>query len=201
MHARQHALVYNVLARQRAHVEVAVGHAALYALAYLVERALEGGHAVVGDARYEHLPYGRLGLQGGLAKALGACGHCAQVHQREPLALNLLDHPRQYGCLSLPVLGQEHQPRAILALLGHGYALQQYELVGYLQHNASPVASLVVCALGTAVAHVLEHLQGVVNKLMAFVAVYVNHHPHAACVVLVGCIIQSFFHIWLRLVC
>ena len=106
------------------------------------------------------------------------------MHQLQTLALYLLDHHRQNLLLCRLVLGQEHHARAVLSFLGHGDALQQNELVGYLEHDARSVARL-VARLGTAVLHVLQHLQGVVHQLVALAAVDVHHHAHTAGVVLI----------------
>ena len=96
--------------------------------------------------------------------------------------------------MAVGFLWQEHQAGAILALLGHRYALKQDELVWYLQQDASAVACLAVGALCTTVAQVLENLQRVVDEIMALVAVDVHDHAHTTSVVLVGSIIQSFPH-------
>ena len=89
------------------------------------------------------------------------------------------------------VLGQEHKTCAVFSLFGHGNSLQENELVRYLQHDARAVAGLVVGSFGTTVAHVLKHAQGIVNQLMALVAMYVHHHADTASVVLIGGVVQS----------
>ena len=66
--------------------------------------------------------------------------------------------------------------------------------MGYLQHNTGAVASLVVGALGPAVTHILEHLEGVVYQVMALIAMDVDNHAHATGVVLVVRVVQSFAH-------
>ena len=124
LEAREHTFIYDVLRRQRAHVEVLVGHAAFYALADEVQRALELRQAVVSYARNEELLDVGLARECGLAEAVGLRGHVAQVHQRQSFALYLLNHHAQYVLLPGGVLGQEHQSRAVLSLLRHGYSLQ-----------------------------------------------------------------------------
>ena len=78
------------------------------------------------------------------------------MHQLQSLALYLFNHHRENLLLLALALGQKHQARAVLSFFRHGYALQQNELVGYLQHNARTVARLVAC-FGTSVFHVLQH--------------------------------------------
>ena len=116
------------------------------------------------------------------------------MHQRKSFALNLFDHHREYLLLADRVFGQEDKSRAILSLFGDGDALQQNELVGNLQENARTVASLVVGTFGSAMPHVLEHLQCVVYQFVALVTVDVYHHAHTTRVVFVLGIIQSFIH-------
>ncbi len=89
------------------------------------------------------------------------------------------------------VLGHEHKTCAVFSFLWHGNSLQENKLVRYLQHNARAVAGLVVGSFGATVAHVFKHAQGIVNQLMALVAMYVHHHADAASVVLIGGAVQS----------
>ena len=114
------------------------------------------GNGVGGEASYEYLLDGRLRLSCSLAQHLGTGGHRAQMHQLQSLALYLFNHHRENLLLLTLVLGQKHQARAVLSLFRHGDALQQNELVGYLQHNARTVARL-VARFGTSVFHVLQH--------------------------------------------
>ena len=116
------------------------------------------------------------------------------MHQRESLALYLLYHDAEDGLLCLLRLGEEYQTRAILPLLGDRDALQQDKLVRNLEHDARSIARLVVSALGSAVAHILKHLQGIVHQFMALVAMYVDNHTHATGVVLIIRLVQSFIH-------
>ena len=60
--------------------------------------------------------------------------------------------------------------------------------MGYLNHNTRTVASL-VARFGTAVLHILQHLQRIVHQLVALASVDVHYHSHAARIVLVGTLI------------
>ena len=106
------------------------------------------------------------------------------MHQLQALALYLLNHHRKYFLLFLLLFGQKHQSRTIFPFLWYGNALQQNELMGYLQHDASTVTRL-VARLCSAVLHVLQHAQRLIHQLVALAAMYIHHHAHAACVVLI----------------
>ena len=56
--------------------------------------------------------------------------------------------------------------------------------MGNLNHDTGTVASL-VARLSTAVLHVFQYLQCIVNKFMALASMDVHYHTHAARVVLV----------------
>ncbi len=127
---------------------------------------------------------GRLHPPCRLAEYLRTGGHCAQVHQLQALALYLLNHHRENLLLRRLVLGQEHESRAVLSLLWHGDALQQDELMRYLEQDTRAVARL-VARLGTTVLHVLQHLQRLVHQFVALAAVDVHHHAYATGVVLI----------------
>ena len=133
---------------------------------------------------YEHLLDGRLHLPRRLAKHLRTGGYGAQMHQLQPLALYLLNHHAQDVLLLLFVLGHEHHSRAITSFFRHGDALQQDKLMRDLQHYSCAVARLVAC-FGTSMLHVLQHSQGLVNQLVALASMYVDHHAHTTCIVLV----------------
>ena len=107
------------------------------------------------------------------------------MHQVEPLALYLLNHDAQYLLLPDRILGQEHQSRAVVSLLGHGYSLQEDKFMRYLQHDAGTVAGFSVCALSPSVPHVLQHLQRTVHQFVALVSPDVHHHTHTTSVMLV----------------
>ena len=63
--------------------------------------------------------------------------------------------------------------------------------MGNLNHNTGTVASL-VARLGATMFHVLKHLQRMIHQFMALTAVNVDYHTHTACIVLVGCLIETF---------
>ena len=94
----------------------------------------------------------------------------------QSFALYLLNHHAEDFLLHLLVLGQEHQSCTILSFLWYGDALQEDELMRNLEHDTGPVS--IIADLCPAVPHVLQHVQSVVNELMAFVAVDVYHHPY-----------------------
>ena len=76
------------------------------------------------------------------------------------------------------VLGQEHQAGPVPAFFRYGNTLEQDEFVGNLDQDAGSVTRLSVGALGAAVAHVLEHRQGVVYQLVGLVAADVDDHTN-----------------------
>ena len=119
------------------------------------------------------------------------------MHQLQSLALYFLNHYAEDVLLPLLIFRKKNKSSAVFSLLRHRYSLQQNKLVGYLQHDTRAIAGLVVCTLCTAVAHILEHFQRIVDQIMAFVAVDVNHHTYATGIVFVGCIIQSISHLLL----
>ena len=63
--------------------------------------------------------------------------------------------------------------------------------MGYLDHDARTVTGLGVSSLGAAVHHVLEHLEALLDKAVAFQAPGVDQEPHATSVMLVTRIIKS----------
>ena len=75
-----------------------------------------------------------------------------------------------------------------------------------LQHDAGTVSCFTIGSLCTSVAHVLQHFERVIYQFVAFVSVDVDHHAHAASVVLILGIIESlpfqsfFFHAKCRFV-
>ena len=60
-----------------------------------------------------------------------------------------------------------------------------------LQQNTGAIT--VLADFGTAVAHILKHTQGIVNQLMALVAVDVDHHANTTCVMLILALIETVF--------
>ncbi len=171
-----------------------LGHTVLNLFAYDVQGALKSRDLVVGHARDEHLLDVRLCGESGFAEASRVGGHRAQVSEAQSFALDFFNHDRQDQLLAGTVLGKEDKARAVLTLLGNRDALQQDELVWYLQQDARTIARLAVGTLGATMAQVLQHFQCVVDEIVALVAVDVHDHAHATSVVLVGGIIQSFPH-------
>ena len=125
-------------------------------------------------------------------------GNVSQVHQRETFAFNFLDHDRQNLALLDFVLRKENKTSTVFSLFGYGDTLKQYKLVGYLKHYTRTITCTTVCTLSTSVAHVFKHLQRIVNQVVAFVTVDVNHHADATRIVFVFGIIQSICHILLH---
>ena len=120
------------------------------------------------------------------------------MHQRQSLALNLLDHHAQNLLLRLLVFRQKDQSCTILALFRHRDSLKQNKLVGYLYHDTRTVTGLVAC-LGATVFHVLKHLQCIVNQFMTLATMNIHHHAHAAGIMFILTLVESFsfasFHI------
>ena len=164
-------------------------HAPFNLLADEVERAVQVLH--VRGPGDEDLLDVRFGLRRALPQDGGIDGDGAQVHQGEALAFNLFNHDAQNGRLLVLVLGQEDQAGAVFALLGHGYALQEDELMGNLEQDARPVAGLVVGSFGTAVLHVFQHPEGGIHQFVRLVAVNVDYHAHATGIVFVRRVIQA----------
>ena len=181
----QHTFIYDVLVRQRADVEVLVVYAVLYPLSQLVEYAVEDRHIAVFHSCYEDLLYIRLHATCADTGDIIVGGDIAQMHQRQSVALSLLNHYGENLALALLVLRQEDETCAVFSLLWHRYALQQNKFVRYLEQNTCSVASLVSC-LCSAVLHVLKHFQGVIDKLVALVAMDIDNHSYATSIVFVG---------------
>ena len=81
------------------------------------------------------------------------------------------------------VVGQEDQPRAVMAFLRDGHTLKQDELVRNLDHDSGTVAGFPVRPFGAAVAHILQDGQGVGHKFVRLVAPDIHHHTYAAGIV------------------
>ena len=113
------------------------------------------------------------------------------MEQGQPFAFHLLFEYPHGRRLPFLFFWKKHQPRAVFALFGHGYALQKDKLVRNLEQNACTVASLVVGTLGAAVLHVLKNRKRRIDQLMRLVPVNVHNHPHAASVVLVLRTVQT----------
>ena len=142
-----------------------------------------------GCAGDEHLLDVRLSAQRTLAKAGRVGRNRAQVGQLQSLALYLLYHHAQNLLLRRLVLREKDQSRAVLSLLRHRDALQQYKLMGYLEHDAGSITILTY--LRSTVPHVLKHLQRIIYQLVTLAAVDVDYHAHTAGIVLVFALIQS----------
>ena len=156
-----------------------------------IERPRECLHLVVTHTRDKHLLDGGLRTQSGLTQTLGIGRHVSEVHQLQTLALDFFNHHAQNLLLRLLVLRQEHQARSILSLLRNGDALQQNKLVRNLDHDASAVT--ILAHLSTAMPHVLQHPQRVVNKFVTLIAVDIHYHTHATCIMLIVTLIESSF--------
>ena len=63
--------------------------------------------------------------------------------------------------------------------------MEENKFVGDLQHDARAVAGLAVCTFGTAVFHIFQHLERAVYEFVAFVAMDIDNHAHAARVVFI----------------
>ena len=63
--------------------------------------------------------------------------------------------------------------------------------MGYLYHNTRTIARFVARFCAT-VLHILKHLEGIVYQFVAFSAMDVYYHSHAASVVFIVLLIQSF---------
>ena len=98
---------------------------------------------------------------------------------------------KDFGLL-LPIMPEEIE-RMVVPFLGNGDALQQDELVGNLDHDSGAVA--VFAYLGTAMAHVLQYAQCLIDQIVTLVAVYVHYHAHTAGVMLILALIKSFFRV------
>ena len=61
-----------------------------------------------------------------------------------------------------------------------------------LKHDSCTIT--VLANLSTAVSHILQYLQRLVNQFMTLTSMYVYDHTYTTCVVLISRLIQSFFH-------
>ena len=118
-----------------------------------------------------------------LAEAGGVHRHLADVAEHAALVFDFVPDAVQDALPLGRFLGQEHQAGAVASFFRDGDALQEYEFVRDLQHDSGAVARLAVCALGAAVAHVLEHGQSVVHQLVGLVAADVYDHTDPAGIV------------------
>ena len=113
------------------------------------------------------------------------------MHQRQTLALNLLDHHTQNLLLRLCVLWQEYQTSAVLTLFRYWDTLQQNKLMWNLYHNTGTITSL-IASLSSTMFHVFQHLQCIVHQIVTLSAVDVHYHSNAASIMLIVALIESF---------
>ena len=100
--------------------------------------------------------------------------------QDAAVALDLRAHGFQDPLALGHVLGQEHETGAVSPLFRYGNPLQENEFMRYLDQDAGAVARFSIGPFGPAVAHVLEHRQGIVHQLMGLVAPDVDDHTDSA---------------------
>ena len=94
--------------------------------------------------------------------------------------------------LFLRIFGQENESCTIFTFFRYRDALQQDEFVWNLYHDTCTVARLVVGAFSSAVFHVFQHPQGRIHQFVRLASVQVHNHSHAAGIVLVRGVIESF---------
>ena len=83
------------------------------------------------------------------------------------------------------VLREEHHTHSVAALLRDRNSVQEYELVGYLNHYAGTVAGIGIPAFSTSVGHILEHRQTFLYDVMVFCSVDIDDKADAAGIVFV----------------
>ena len=179
--AREHALVHDIPVGQGA--DVAILPQPLDVLPDAVELAFEirvldelgAGHE---DLYRIGLPFRRL-----LAQAGGIDGDFPDMAQDAAVAFDLRTHGFQDPLALGHVLGQEHEPGAVASLFRYGNPLEEDEFVGNLDQYAGPVPRFSIGPFGPAVAHVLQHRQGVVHQLVGLVAPDVDDHTDSAGIV------------------
>ena len=184
LHRLEHTFIYYVLRRERGDIEIFFprksggGDLLLYAFAHDVQLQLQLLPAVA--ACHEELLDVGLRPQSILAENVAVYRHLSQVHKRKPFLLYLLNHNAEDGRLLRFVFREKDKSGTVFALFRHGNALQQDKLVRYLKHDTRTVARLVVRALGTAMAHVLEHFQSRLDDVVRLPAVDVHQHSDPA---------------------
>ena len=153
-------------------------------LAEQVQLGLEAGD-ILGSG-HKNLDRVGFGSPGRLSQNLRVHRHLADMGKFQPGFLGLLADD---GQISLPfhlVLRQEHQTGAIFQALRYRNTLQEDKFVGYLQQNTCAVAGLVVGSFRTAVLHIFQHGQGVVDQLVTLVALQADQHSDTAGIVLIS---------------
>ena len=113
------------------------------------------------------------------------------MHQLQSLAFHLLYYNTEDFLLFCTILWQKDQPCTVFSFLGYRDALQENKLMRYLNHDTCTIS--IFTHLGTSVAHVLKHTQGIVNQLVALAAMDVDNHAHTAGIVLILALIKSLF--------
>ena len=113
------------------------------------------------------------------------------MHQLQSLALDFLYHHAKDFLLCLLVFWQEHQSRAIFSLFWNRDALQQDELMRYLDHYAGAIT--VSPNFSSTMSHVLQYVKRIVNELMTLVAVDVHNHSNPTSIMLITALIESPF--------
>ena len=196
--ARKHTLIDNILRRQRTNIKSLplrlrkpeTTHTPLYTLTNLIENTLKNPHLLLRHPRDEDLLDIRHHLPRSHTRHLLTHRHTTQMHQQQPLTLDLLDHHTQDKALALHIARQEHQPRTIPPLLRHRNTLQQDKLMRNLQQDTSTIARL-VARLSPTMLHILQHPQSIVHQVMALCAMNIDHHTHSTSIMLIVRAVKS----------
>ena len=102
----------------------------------------------------------------GFTQYFGAGRHIAQVHQRQSFFLYFFNDDAQDSCPVFLIFRKKKQSCSVFPFFGNGDALQQDELVRYLQHDAGAVSGLVVGAFRSAMTHILQYFQCGFNQFV-----------------------------------
>ena len=185
----EHALVDDRAGREAGDVaapavaDVGVFELELDALADDVEQLLEALPVVAsGDEDLQEAGFRGCGVG---AEDAAVHGDVARSHQGETLLLDRLGDQTHEAAHLLALARQHDHADAVTALLRYGNAVEQDEFVGYLHENARPVARLVVGAFGTAVGHVLQDTEALIDDRVVFVSVDIDDKTDAAGIVFV----------------
>ena len=114
------------------------------------------------------------------------------MHYTEIVSLHALGYDFGKTGIVPGVLGQEHHTHPVTSLLRHGNAVEQYEFMRNLHHDASSVTSLEITSLCATVGHVLQHRKTFLDNVMVLAAVNVHHKSDPACIVFVFRRIKAF---------
>ena len=169
-----------------------MAYSVFYSFPYYIKAAV-GCFAVCETGDEDLLDVGFVG-KCGFTQYLRTGRNIAQVHQRQPFFLYFFNDDAQDGCPVFFIFRKKKQSRSILPFFRNRDALQQDELVRYLQHDACTVSGLVVGTFRSAVTHILQNFQCGFNQFVGFTAMNVYQHPHTASIVLVGGIVQAQLH-------